>query len=515
MEQLEPSLGAWLAAGAHSDVTLRILGHVRSQDLPAVAATCRAMHLLTANDSLWRVRLAVDFGLVGRHARPPLPPLLRPDYASTAAEQTWTSDAKAAAALPAPLFYDHHHAGDDAGEGAEPQPAVAGAQPGAAPPRDVPTFAEVLQPALAAAAPRERAVPLRQIYRAWCASGTDTHSGPVVPPMPSAVRARLEADIAAGREQLPAGLPTVSALWAHLVARMWSVWQTLYAYSPYGEDLPNETTDDVPDELLATMPLAFAAILATRPPHVATIGHAEFYDQDVYLRLAIPSMLQSLRDLQAKMNLGPLFFGGPGKRFPLALALRHGLSAVIVYEGTTGTILRVPVLSREVLRVENGPACPFSTPDAPVRWLEELARRARVCLIRGVREGGSESSAVELFSNEGPEVARSVTRGVEARVCSVLYHEDEEQFAFTYKVYLRLLPVEPTTVADGEAPILRCQLQRRHWVVRDGHGVESHVSYFSSEMAWSCGALACVKEKQGAGEGEQHNGRYVARDATF
>ncbi|EFJ45155.1 hypothetical protein VOLCADRAFT_94568 [Volvox carteri f. nagariensis] len=111
------------------------------------------------------------------------------------------------------------------------------------------------------------------------------------------------------------------------------------------------------------------------------------------------------------------------------------------------------------------------TEDGPLRWFEEYARRLadgwyEVCDMD--EHHPQLSRVISLFPMKPPCLVEAVTQGVRVRASVVYVPEAKHQgrHLFAYSIRFSLLE---------NAPLRRCQLTRRHWVIKPEPGEEETV----------------------------------------
>jgi len=171
------------------------------------------------------------------------------------------------------------------------------------------------------------------------------------------------------------------------------------------------------------------------------------------------TLTAGLRERHQTIFANSLFIAQcPFGHFPKAFVLNTVNGLVYVMDRKPGMATRLT------------PAVPPG-PHGFIRWLEEFVNRLRDgTYVAGQLVPGEETSrGINIFPQQGPDLAVAVTNGIEA-LASAVYMAEHVQY-WAYSIRLRVLPPgHPQHVPAQQRGFTEVQLQSRHWVLTDGNG---------------------------------------------
>lgn len=464
-------LSDWLEQGVHDDVIIALLKALPdARTLVRVSRVCRRLHSLCAAEDVWRHRCRADFGLALHYARPLRPPPL------VNLRGIWG----------APPEPDPHGLGlgySESGRGtgrpswryardADDVTATLAELAGDVPLRSEPhqRFADdfpLSEADLALCREGIEAAPEQQhhhcaahaIWLAWRALAHACWEQDTLPQIPHHLRRTLTRHIAIGKLKLPAGLPTLNELWAHLLSRAACVAaaiisRTLLEKVKLADYLALLARHGgAPEDADAIqMPIdTMALLVALRPTNHILVGAHLYYDRLAGLVL-FPNMAVSSIFLPWQPE--------NAHGFVLALtAIGEDLVSVNTATGelnrSDGTELIGPALSL------------YRGLDTGLHWLEQLAAGAACGLFKAAPPHFTRPF-LNLLPLWGPAVSRAVTCGIEIRAACCAYEAPDDLQMTSYGIRMRLIN---ETEAD-EHGFESCRFRRRHWCIQMGDQVE-------------------------------------------
>ena len=140
-----------------------------------------------------------------------------------------------------------------------------------------------------------------------------------------------------------------------------------------------------------------------------------------------------------------------------------------------GKIFVLDSASSEVFIISGG-RLQSASPHGILPWFQEYAQRLHEgwYTVQDLHEGlPIATRGICLFAENGPGVSVAVTRGVQVKVSTIYAAEvtRDDQHTFAYSVRFRLLPKQHQQGDQpGGAPVSQCQLNSRHWIIRNEDG---------------------------------------------